>query len=784
MKYADVALSIPQGRCFTYLIPGHLTVDGAGIRVRVPLGKREAIGYVVHLKETCDFPVKPILEVIDIKPVISRELLELTEWVSKYYRCGWGEAIRAALPPGMDAKQLRMVWLNGNYSGQIPAEPMLDHIIEKGSVSHQYLLKKFAPSAEKGIEEYCRMGLLFSEPVWQKARIAVRKERWLSGRSPADKTSLKLSKGQAELLDLVEQKGAVPPSAIKSKRPAALRLVALGLAGWEWREKFRGQEEQGWAEEDAEVTLNAEQQQVLDSVSRDINSRMFSVNLISGVTSSGKTEIYLKTAERALAQGRQVLILVPEIGMTSQMLHRVRSRLGQVAVWHSEMGSGERYDAWRAVRRGDFRVVVGTRSAVFTPFDDLGLIVVDEEHDACYKQSDLAPLYHARDLAIIRARKSGAVVLMGSATPSVESYYKARMGKFKLFRLEKRVGSADLPMVEVVDLKKLPREDRLISPLLGREIGACLQAGRQAMILLNRRGFAPYLQCGKCGSLITCPNCSVSLTYHRSGESVLCHYCGYQARLPEACPACGSLMLEHRGYAIQRLEAELKNVFPKGRISRMDADTTGRKGEHHRILQDFLSGGSQILLGTQMISKGHHFPNVSLVGIINLDDILGLPDFRAAERAFQLMVQMAGRAGRGRHPGKVVIQTRMPDNPVVKWCRENDYYSFAEHELAGREECGYPPHRHLALLTFTSGSQADLEDFADSVAEKIKSGAGRAEVLGPAPAPLAKIKGRFRWQLMLKAGSPSEIKKALEGIASGRNEKIRLSVDIDPVNML
>lgn len=784
MKYADVSLSIPQSRCFTYLIPDHLSVETVGIRVRVPLGRREAIGYVVNLRGACDFPAKPILEVIDNKPVLSRELLELTEWVSNYYRCGWGEAIRAALPPGMDAKQQRMVWLNGNYKGEIPTDPALDYIIEKGSVSYRYLLKKFGPSAEKVIEEYCERGLIFSEPVWQKAKISVRKERWLAFSSPSDKTSLKLSKGQAELLNIIEQNGAVPPSIIAKKRPAAQKLVDHGLANWEWREKFRGQEEHGWAEEDADVTLNAEQQQVLDSVSTDINSKIFSVNLISGVTSSGKTEIYLKAAEQVLAKGRQVLILVPEIGMTSQMLHRVRSRLGKVAVWHSEMGSGERYDAWRAVKRGDFRVVVGTRSAVFTPFDNLGLIVIDEEHDASYKQSDMAPMYHARDLAIIRAKKNDAVVLMGSATPSVESYYKAKMGKFKLFRLEKRVGSADLPMVEVVDLKKLPREDRLVSPLLGQEIGTCLQAGRQAMILLNRRGFAPYIQCGKCGSLITCPNCSVSLTYHRSGESVLCHYCGYQARLPETCPTCGSLMLQHRGYAIQRLEAELKNIFPEGRISRMDADTTGRKGEHHRILQDFLSGGSQILLGTQMISKGHHFPNVSLVGIINLDDILGLPDFRAAERAFQLMVQMSGRAGRGQHPGKVVIQTRMPDNPVVKWSRENDYYSFAEYELAIREECGYPPHRHLALLTFTGSSQADLENFSNDIAGKIKSSGSKTEILGPTPAPLAKIKGRFRWQLMLKAGSPSEIKKALNGVSPGRNEKIKLSVDIDPVNML
>ncbi len=784
MKYADVALPIPHSRCFTYQIPDNLPPVAAGARVRVPLGRREAIGYVVQLKADCEFPVKPILEVVDSKPVVSRELLELTGWASDYYRCGWGEAIRAALPPGMDAKQLTMVWSNDNYSGEIPASPLLDYIMGKGSVSHRYLLKRFGPEAGPEIEGHCRRGLLISEPVWQKARISVRKERWLAFRRQPEKGGFRLSPGQLGLLDLVRREGAIPPSLLARKRPASLKLVALGLAAWEWREKFRAAEDAGWPEEAAEVTLNAGQQQVLDSLSADIGSGIFSVNLISGVTSSGKTEIYLKAAEQVLAGGRQVLILVPEIGMTSQMLHRVRSRLGRVAVWHSEMGNGERYDTWRAVKRGDFRVVVGTRSAVFAPFDKLGLVVIDEEHDASYKQSDTAPLYHARDLAIIRARNNKSVVLMGSATPSVESYFKAQAGKFKLFRLEQRVGSAGLPEVEVVDLKKLPREDRLISPLLGREIAKCLQEGRQAMILLNRRGFAPYLQCGKCGNLITCPNCSVSLTYHRSGEAVLCHYCGYRAGLPETCPACGSLMLQHRGYAIQQLETELRGIFPEGRISRMDADTTGRKGEHHRILQDFFSGGSQILLGTQMISKGHHFPNVSLVGIINLDDILGLPDFRAAERAFQLMVQMSGRAGRGSHPGKVVIQTRLPDDPVIKWCRDNDYYSFAEHELAARRECGYPPHCHLALLTLIGSSQSDLENFSGSLADKIRSGGSRAEVLGPAPAPLAKIKGRFRWQIMLKADSPPEIRKALEGIAPGRNEKIKLSIDMDPVNML
>jgi len=784
LKYADVALSIPGSGCFTYLVPEQMDLAGAGVRVRVPLGRREAIGYVVRLKGECDIPAKPIIEVIDQEPVIDRELLDLAEWISGYYRCGWGEAIRTALPPGMDARQQRMVWINANYPEPLPDDPMLDFILGKGEVSYQYLLKKFGPSAEKEVEGFRQRGVIFSEAVWQKAKIGIRRERWLASSVASDRTDMKLSPGQSGLFSVLRQQGALPPSTLKNKGHAARKLVSLGLAGWEWRDKFRGQESRPWDEQDAEVTLNAGQQQALDSIADDIHNKIFSVTLLSGITSSGKTEVYLRAAKKALAEKRQVLILVPEIGMTSQMLHRVRLRLGKVAVWHSEMSGGERYDAWRAIKNGEFQVVVGTRSAVFAPFRELGLIVIDEEHDASYKQSETAPLYHARDLAIIRASRNNAAVLMGSATPSVESYYKAKTGKFKLFRLDKRVGDSALPEVVVVDLKMLPREDRLVSPQLGAEISKCLQAGRQAMILLNRRGFAPYIQCGKCGILITCPNCSVSLTYHRSGEAMLCHYCGYQAKLSETCPACGSLMLQHRGYAIQRLESELNGIFPGARISRMDADTTGRKGDHHRILQDFLSGGSQVLLGTQMISKGHHFPNVSLVGIINLDDIMGLPDFRAAERAFQLMVQMSGRTGRGLHPGKVVVQTRMPDNPVIEWCRANDYYSFAEHELRSRDESGYPPYRHLALLTLSGSSQDEVEKFSGKIAGEIRAKGGKADILGPAPAPLNKIKGRFRWQILLKAETARDIKKSLTDIGANRKEKTRLTIDIDPVNML
>ncbi len=784
LRYADVAVAIPHSRPFTYLVPDEMGKINIGTRVRVSLGKRQAVGYIVGFPAQCEFPVKPLLEAMDREAVLDEDLLEFSKWISNYYNCGWGEAIRAALPPGMDGKQQRMVWLNAYNIEAGPSDSIIELIREKGAVSFEYLVKKAGPGAEAIINDYCRKNILISELVWQKAKVGVKMERWLAGCNIIPSGEPRLSQGHLEFLNILNRQGKIPSNLLKNKKYAAGKLVNLGLAKWEWREVIRQPAEMMWNEPDRRIELNQDQQQILSSISSDIKSRAYSVNLISGVTSSGKTEIYLRAAEEALSLGRGVIILVPEIGMTSQMLYRVRSRLGRVAVWHSEMGSGERYDAWRSVKQGSHQVVVGTRSAVFAPLKNLGLIVIDEEHDGSYKQSDMAPLYNARDAAIVRAKMKNACVIMGSATPSVESYHKALTGKFKLFKLAKRVGDARLPKAEVVDLKKLPKSDQLISPLLKEEIGKCLAGGRQAMILLNRRGFSPYVQCGRCGTLIVCPNCAVSLTYHRTTENMVCHYCGYVKKLPEVCSDCGSLMLSPRGIAIQQLEQELKNIFYNFRIIRMDADTTSRRGGHHRILKDFQSGQAQILLGTQMIAKGHHFPNVSLVGIVNLDDILGLPDFRASERAFQLLVQMSGRAGRGEHSGKVIIQTRVPDNPVIKWGRENDYYAFADSELKTRKECHYPPFTFLAMLTLSASRQTDLEKISAEIYEKIKKNCARVEAMGPSPAPIEKVKGRYRWQIMIKSNTPGDMKKAITNLSVLKQKDFKLIIDIDPINML
>ncbi len=783
MKYAEVVLAAPPGRCLTYMVPEGMKVPGPGVRVRVPLGKREVIGYLIRLSESSPVEARPILEVIDSNPVIGPSLLELTGWVARYYRCGWGEAIRAALPPGIDSRQKLMVQYNPGVTGGEPNDSLLDFIRERGAVPRQYLLKKFGPAAGQRIDRLEQAGVVSCEAAWQKARISQKTERWLV-RAPGNGTPpSKLSKNQSLLFDTLALKGQVSPAQLGNMLPAARRLVEMNLANWDLREAVREPLLGEWEEPDDPVNLNLGQQKILDKVACQLREGRFAVNLISGITSSGKTEVYLQAARQALELKRRVLILVPEIGMISQMAHRARSRLGPTAVWHSELGQGERYDTWRAIRQGRYGVVVGTRSAVFAPLDDLGLVIIDEEHDPSYKQSDLPPLYHGRDTAIMRSSQAGAVVLMGSATPSVESFHKARAGRFGLFQLDSRVGPGRLPQVEVVDLRKCPGPG-LLSPQLSGAIQDCLAAGHQAMILLNRRGYAPYLQCGRCGFIFVCRNCSVSLTLHRRAVSqLLCHYCGYQTGAPDSCPSCGSLMLQQMGLAIQRLEAEMQDSFPGIKLGRMDADTTSGKGRHHQILREFQRGGIQVLLGTQMISKGHHFPNVSLVGIVNLDDILGFPDFRSSERAFQLMLQMSGRAGRGEHPGRVVIQTRMPDHPVLGWCRDNDYRAFALNELDARRECGYPPYTHLALLTISGIDLPKVKELAELEADLLQQ-FGRTEVLGPSPSALARIKGRYRWQILVKAKSSADLKLTLNQIRPAGQGGLRLVIDVDPVAMM
>jgi primosomal protein N' (replication factor Y) len=784
LKYADVALPLPGSRPFTYEIPGDLADRVCpGMRVRVPLGSREMMGYVVALSGTTGHKTKFILGAPDQEPVMTKRLLELTGWAASYYGCAWGEAIRAALPPGLDARQKALISVReGSVNDDVETEglALLQLLKERGETAEYFLIQRFGPGIKAVISLLAAKGTLLRRLAWHKPVVA-KLQRWLVFNDTGELPVRAIK--QRSLMEKLSREKEIAPEALLNDQAAAAALVKKGLARWEIRQYIRLPRTNYAEITKAEPDLTVEQSQALELIGRDLEQKRFRVNLIHGVTGSGKTELYLQAARQAVKLGRSVLILVPEIGLTSQMISRTKSKLGQVALWHSGMSQGERLDAWEMLRQGKMRVVVGTRSAVFAPLKDLGLIVVDEEHDSSYKQSDARPYYHARDLAIVRAKSEGASVILGSATPSVESFHKAETGKFRLFTWEKRAGNTKLPQVVLVDLKSQLSGPGLVSAPLEQAIADALGQNSQVMLLLNRRGFSPYVQCRRCGQIISCPNCSISLTYHLKGPKMLCHYCGYTRKPLDACPACHSGEFIFNAKGVQGLEEELGKKFPKAGVLRMDADTTGRKGAHQRLLQSFYNKEAMILLGTQMIAKGHDFPGVSLVGIINVDDILGLPDFRSQERAFQLVTQMAGRAGRGEHPGLVMVQTRLPDNPVMAWAKDHDYQGFWKQEINDRREHGYPPFSHLALITVSAGQEQPGASFAGMLAQKAQTFKGEAELLGPVPSPVFRLKGRYRWQLLIKAPRPSALQSAISRVELPLPPGVKISVEIDPVSL-
>ena len=784
LKYAEVALPLPGSRPFTYEVTPELADRIClGMRVRVPLGSREILGYVVALSEDTGHRTKPILEVPDQEPVMTKALLELTGWAASYYGCAWGEAIRAALPPGLDARQKALISLReGAMARADDPECMvlLQLLEERGETSEYFVIQRFGPGVKQVISRLVAKGTLIRRLAWHRP-VAAKLQRWLVFKGAGDLPARAVK--QRSLMDRLGREKEISPAALMNDQAAAAALVKKGLARWESRQSLRLPRADYAEAAKAEPDLTEEQSQALAFIGQDLEQRRFRVNLIHGVTGSGKTELYLQAARQAVGLGRSVLILVPEIGLTSQMISRAQAKLGQVSLWHSAMSRGERLDAWEILRQGKAKVVVGTRSAVFAPLKDIGLIVVDEEHDPSYKQADARPYYHARDLAIVRAQAEGATVILGSATPSVESYHKAEAGKFRLFKWAKRAGNSKLPQVVLVDLKSQLSGPGLISVPLEQAIERALNDNSQVMLLLNRRGFAPYVQCRRCGLMASCPNCSISLTYHLKGSRMLCHYCGYSRKPMDACPACHSGEFTFNAKGVQGLEEELKRKFPKAGVLRMDADTTGGKGAHQKLLQSFYNREAMILLGTQMIAKGHDFPGVSLVGIINVDDVLGLPDFRSQERAFQLVSQMAGRAGRGAHPGLVMVQTRLPGNPVMVWAKEHDYHGFWEQEVRDRMEHRYPPFSHLALITVSSGQEQPGASFAGVLAERASAYKGEAELLGPVPSPVFRLKGRYHWHLLIKAPRPSIVQSALKCLELPLPSGVKTSVDIDPVSL-
>lgn len=800
-----VPLSPVEGT-FTYLVPQELSATALpGARVLVPFGRRTLTGVIVE-RTAEEGALKPIADVLDEQPALPEHLLELARWMAGYYVCSWGEALRTLLPAGTTLESRSVVRLLRPPSADDPPEA------ERLAA---LLAEKPAPLAS-----IVGDGLTHHRVRRLAAAGLVAIEQELSGDGPSARRVpyLRLAAGVDAAAALAELRGAkqralvealdgrhyaVPQAEVLADTGASSAtvkgLVEKGLVERVEREVIRTPFDEPVAAA-RDVVLHPAQQAALGAIASALGAGEARTFLLHGITGSGKTEVYIQALRQVLAAGRTGIVLVPEIALTPQTVSRFRAHFGdRVAVLHSRMSTGERFDAWRHLRGGRFAVAIGPRSAVFAPLQNLGLLVVDEEHEASYKQFDPAPRYHARDVAVMRARLEGAVCILGSATPSLESYVNGRSGKYALLEMPARVPIggdgllAQLPAVAIVDLGRERKVRRLAGALshpLRQAMRARIARGEGVILLQNRRGYSPILICGVCGHAPACRDCAVSLTYHRSHRHLRCHYCGRVAAVPARCPECGAEALERVGAGTQRIEEEIREVFPEARTLRMDLDTTTRKGAHRAILEAFARGDADILLGTQMVAKGLDFPRVTLVGVVDADTSLLLPDFRSAERTLQLLMQVAGRAGRADLPGEVLIQTRRPEHPAVLAAARHDYALFAERELEERRQVGYPPFVRMAAIEFKGPDERLVAHVADAWTNLLRERRAEIDILGPEASFVSRIKRQYRRHTLLKAPRrlgayhlPQIIREVNEafGTPPGR---VRINVDVDPVGVL
>jgi primosomal protein N' (replication factor Y) len=733
----EVAVAAAVRGTFTYRVPHRLAGEvGLGSRVAVPFGKSpRATGYVVGLP-TVPPPgvdLRDVVDVLDEFPPFTPSLLRLLRWAEDYYLVPAGELLRAALPPG----------LNTRRGAAAPARRGVEYVAP-------------SPGAAEALEA------LGPRARAQRAMLAYLLAR---GRIPVEELRAAFPRARATLLTLVRRGLAVVETVAP---PAAGGGALLPAAG-------------------DPLPLTAEQQEALARISAA--SGAFRPFLLHGVTGSGKTEVYLQAIAALRAAGRGALVLVPEIALTPQLAGRFRARFGdQVALLHSGLTDRERHSEWMRLRRGEARICVGVRSAVFAPVQDLGMVVVDEEHDPSFKQEE-GPAYHARDLAVVRAREEGAVCLLGSATPSLETLENARSGKYQLLTLSRRIDDRPLPEVTLVDLGRLRRGaplPGLISPVLAEALRATLAAGQQSILFLNRRGFQTLVLCRDCGREERCERCSVSLTLHARRGLLLCHYCGARQRMDPACPSCGG---ERGGVGVgtEQVEAAVRELLPGARLARMDSDTVSAAGAAAEVLARFARREIDVLVGTQMVTKGHDFPGVTLVGVVLADTALALPDFRAAERTFQLLTQVAGRAGRGHEPGRVLVQTFHPHSPAVALAVGHDYAGFAELELERRRSLGYPPFGRM-LAVRVEGSEQGARTTAEALGAAALPAMGAAvTLLGPAPAAIERIRGKTRWHLLFRSSDPAALRRvhrALAPVAARPPGGAQVRFDVDPHSML
>lgn len=810
-QFIEVVVPETDGS-FHYRLPATLTQRSLepGAPLLVPFGRGWRLAFFVRQVDRPDVEeTKEVLAVLDEAASIPRRLFDLLLWIANYYLAPVGAAIKGAFPQGIHAVVRRHFDLTeaGKKAAQDKRASLQEEILAalsmEGTMSEAALRKRFdSPSLQRSLSVLKKKGSITER--WEVAPPPVRKKsrRIISLPGDADASLIESLQHRAPQQTRVVQilrtaGGTLPVAAFEGSLRAPLkRLLEKGLVAQSEEAVSRIPRKGIGFPDKGEIRLNAAQQEAVDRIRTALDEKKFAPFLLHGVTGSGKTEVYLQTIEKAVGQGRGAILLVPEIGLTAQLVARFHARFGEaVALFHSGLSAGERYDEWCRIREGRAQIAIGVRSAIFAPFEDVGILIVDEEHDPSYKQEE-GVRYHARDMALVRAKQSDAVVVLGSATPSFESFHHSQIGKYRYLHLPGRIDARPLPKVAVVDLRRKEEWTRpfLTRPLLSA-VEKRLRAGEQAMIFINRRGFSPALLCGDCGYLPQCIRCSVSLTYHKKVTRLVCHYCGFQMVPPKGCPECQGVRLIYLGMGTEQVEEELRKLFPAARIARMDRDTTQKKEAHHKILASMAQREIDLLVGTQMIAKGHDFPYVTLVGVLCADLSLHFPDFRAAERTFQLLAQVAGRAGRGDQPGEVIIQTFQPEHDAIVAATAHDYLGFYDREIAFRKEMDYPPFYRLALLSLGHAEEGRVADRASALAAAIEkalppSQKGPAErevtLLGPAPAPLMRLRGEYRYQILLKGRDQKKIAAVLkEGLSRWKEMErkgVWLHVNVDPQN--
>ncbi len=804
MRYAEVSVNSPvaQRRTFSYAIPSGLTVR-VGQAVWVPFGDRILQGIVLELSpHPAVAETREIIDVIEPEPVLSSPHVSLARWISEHYLSPLFDAVALMLPPGFERKAIALA--SATYKEHDESSlteeqrQVLSLVLRQGKIElrklEKALGKKKAPTI---VSQLVKRGLLVRSYELEPVKVRPKQELYINVTANAG-VGHQLKGKQAVLFNfLLGQSTPVSWAEAREKtgcdKATADALFRKGLVTFQQIEVRREPISYEKITPSSPLTLTADQKVAFESIKSGLRQTANGytspdVFLLHGVTASGKTEIYLQSLAEVVRLGRKGIVLVPEIALTPQTIERFAARFPQrVAVLHSQLSLGEQFDEWHRIRNGEFDVVIGSRSAIFAPQPELGLIIIDEEHEWTYKQSDMSPHYHARDVAIKLAESTGAVVVLGSATPDIETFYQAQTGNYHLIQLPERVvprERAPLPQVEVVDMREELRAGNrsIFSRSLAQAINEAVASREQVILFLNRRGGATFIQCRGCGFVLRCRRCEVALTHHIAEDILTCHQCNYKAPVPQVCPHCSSRQMKFLGTGTQKLEQEVRYTFPRAQHLRWDSDVTGGKTSHEDILRKFRSREAEILIGTQMVAKGLDIPSVTLVGVISADTSLNLPDFRAGERTFQLLSQVAGRAGRGPSGGKVIIQTFSPEHYAVQAAAGHDYAAFYEREIAYRRQLHNPPFTRLALLVYAHTSEALCQREAERmkdllIEERDARGIGGVSVLGPAPAYFQRRRGRFRWQLVLRG---SELSAFLSPIPFPQG----WTIDIDPVSLI